>query len=117
MVGGALGSHLLPWLGRGGAAADPLPGQAPTPLPHHTCANPPSTASSVPVMNDASGEARNPAALATSWAAPNLPSGTRAATSFRNASRSWAERPVFSKIGVSIGPGLKIGRASCRERV
>src|SRR5205814_1162025 len=72
----------------------------------HTCASPPSTARSAPVMNDASFDARNAAALATSSAEPKRPSGMCEMVSLRNASNASGGRPSLPKIGVSIGPGL-----------
>src|SRR5262245_9028177 len=57
-------------------------------------------------MNDASVDARNAAALATSSADPMRPRGTRETTSPRQASSASAGIPSLPKIGVSIGPGL-----------
>lgn len=54
-----------------GLDGDEPPGRQPT-----RAAWPPSTASRMPVMNAASSEARNSAALATSHAVPWRPSGT-----------------------------------------
>src|SRR3989441_1142426 len=69
---------------------------------------PPSTLISTPVMYDASCDAKNATALATSSGCPNLFIGTFATTSFTNSSTASFGSPVLPKIGVTIGPGATV---------
>src|SRR5258708_18466701 len=67
---------------------------------------PPSTGRSTPAMKLASSDARNKAVDAISAGRPSRPNGTAAA----NWERAWSAPSLvdacWSKIGVSIGPGL-----------
>src|SRR2546426_11550211 len=67
---------------------------------------PPSTGRSTPAMKLASSDARNKAVDAISSGRPSRPNGTAAA----NWARAWSAPSLvgacWSKIGVSIGPGL-----------
>src|ERR1700752_994736 len=67
---------------------------------------PPSTGRSTPAMKLASSDARNKAVDAISSGRPSPPNGTAAA----NWARAWSAPSLvgacWSKIGVSIGPGL-----------
>src|SRR6266567_3294855 len=69
---------------------------------------PPSTLISTPVMYDASCDAKNATAPATSSGCPNRFIGTLATTSFTNSSTASFGSPVLPKIGVTIGPGATV---------
>ena len=73
-----------------------------------TCPNPPSTLISTPVMYDASCEAKNATADATSSGCPNRFIGTFAMTSLANSSTASFGSPVLPKMGVTIGPGATV---------
>src|SRR5688572_12615961 len=68
---------------------------------------PPSTGRQTPVMNRASSEARNTAALAMSHAVPILPIGTAAlrAATISSTEAYWPEICLYMR-GVSIRPGM-----------
>src|SRR5216684_2720020 len=93
-----------------------LPGSRPRPplcvLPAaraiQICPIPPSTLISTPVMYDASCEAKNATAAATSSGCPNRFIGTFATISFANSSKASFDSPVLPKIGVTIGPGATV---------
>src|SRR5216684_4837591 len=72
------------------------------------CPIPPSTLISTPVMYDASCEAKNATAAATSSGCPNRFIGTFATVSFANSSKASFDSPVLPKIGVTIGPGATV---------
>src|SRR5262249_1970645 len=72
----------------------------------YTCANPPSTNSSVPVMKVLSSEARNTTAFAMSSGVPSLPSGMLLESIFKYCSPDPLEAVRSLSPGVSIGPGL-----------
>src|SRR6476659_1574862 len=75
--------------------------------PGQTCAMPPSTARSTPVMKELSSEARNVTAAAISSGLPLRPIGICEANWAAACSACSGVRPVVvSKAGVSIGPGL-----------
>src|SRR5258708_6917071 len=86
--------------------------EAPTTRITYTCACPPSTNSSIPVIKLLSSEARNTTALAISSGSPHRPSGM--------VGRRLALNSSLLVIGVLVGPGLmaltRIWRA-CRSRV
>src|SRR5260370_15215245 len=69
---------------------------------------PPSTLISTPVMYEASCDAKNATAPATSSGCPNRFIGTFATTSFTNSSTASFDSPVLPKIGVTIGPGATV---------
>ena len=69
---------------------------------YYTCAKPPSTHNSIPVMELLSSDARNTTALAISLAVPGLPSGILSDIMFKRCSP--AALPCHA--GVSINPGL-----------
>src|SRR5690606_38956210 len=69
-------------------------------------AMPPSTRRSMPVMKRLSSPARNSAARASSSALARRPSGMADAMPCSNAGRSASDTPSFSRIGVSVSPGL-----------
>src|ERR1700730_14198782 len=71
-----------------------------------TCAMPPSTARSTPVMKELSSEARNVTAAAIASGLPLRPIGTCVTNWAAACSACSGVRPAFSKAGVSIGPGL-----------
>src|SRR5450631_4167099 len=72
-----------------------------------TCAMPPSTARSTPVMKELSSEARNVTAAAISSGLPLRPIGICEANWAAACSACSGVRPVVvSKAGVSVGPGL-----------
>jgi hypothetical protein len=66
---------------------------------------PPSTGSATPVMNDASGDARNSAAAAHSDGRARRPSGCARSYSSRVRSGSGCCAMIASTIGVSTMPG------------
>ncbi len=86
---------------------------------YYTCAKPPSTHNSIPVMELLSSDARNTTALAISLAVPGLPSGILSDIMFKRCSPGLPSR-ILSDImfkrcspaalpchaGVSINPGL-----------
>src|SRR5262245_16792862 len=70
-----------------------------------TCANPPSTNSSTPVMKLASSDARNTTALAISSGLPSRPIGTAVVSAFSRCCPV-SDKPISSpNPGVSIDPG------------
>src|SRR5262249_7783500 len=72
----------------------------------HTAVMPPSTGGFTPAMKLASSEARNKAVAAISSRRPSRPKGTAAAKAARARSTASLVGGCWSKIGVSIGPGL-----------
>src|SRR6266704_313398 len=72
----------------------------------YTCARPPSTNSSIPVIKLLSSEARNSTALATSSGAPMRPIGVSSNICTLNCSASSFVCPTLFPSGVSIMPGL-----------
>ena len=75
------------------------------------CPSPPSTLISTPVMYDASWDARNATAPATSSGCPNRFMWTFATISLANPSMASFGSPVLPKIGVTIGQPLNLGVA------
>src|SRR5260370_32742847 len=86
----------------------------------YTCACPPSTNSSIPVIKLLSSEARNTTALAISSGSPSRPSGTVVTSDLTICLLCSSVCPRLLMSGVLVGPGLtaltRIWRA-CRSRV
>src|SRR5258708_9070585 len=94
---------------RRGAPCEREPGhldETPTSRITYTCACPPSTNSSIPVIKLLSSEARNTTALAMSSGSPNRPSGMLASIDLKYCSlcSSFSAKPL--RPGVLVEPGL-----------
>lgn len=73
-----------------------------------TSPQPPSTLTSMPLVNELSSLAKNSAAVAISCGFPNRPRGMRASMAGRLAAMISSGTPILPAIGVLISPGLRL---------